>query len=116
MLKKIILFLLIPTVLNAFEPFHDWDAWDKGLYAASLTASAADMYTTHRAIQNGAYERNPFLPEHPSPQRLATHWLLCAAGKYIIADLLPGQWRKPFLVGCASIDLHCARINLSLFF
>jgi len=107
----LVLIIIMPLTSHTYEFFNGWDIGDKGLYVASLAASAADMITTHRAIEDGGYERNPLLPEHPSPGRLAGHWLLCAAGKYVIADLLPGQWRKSFLAGCVAIDIALAREN-----
>jgi len=104
----VFLMLLISCPIHAAEP---WDNWDKGLYLASIAATAADMYSTDRLIKRGGYERNCILPDHPHTSRLVAHWFMCSIGKLVIAHYLPGKIRKAFLFGCMTVDLGYARRN-----
>ncbi len=89
-----------------------WDNWDKALFAGAVVANAADGVTTHIIMrEEGCTEKSPILGEHPSDARIAAYLTAVTIAQYLVAEHLPGPWRKAFLSGMIVLELKCTRHN-----
>ena len=92
--------LLVPTI--AWGWCEDWTRADTNTALVFSSVVAADIYTTHRVLQEGGYETNPMVGEYPRDSELIL-WGSAAIGAYVLsACLLPSTWRDRwgwFLVG-----------------
>lgn len=82
----------------------DFNTRDRWLLAGYYTALAADLYTTHRIIQNGGIEKGPFMSdEQPSKSDLILIGLVSATAVTTAACYLP-DWRLEILGLALSVE------------
>ena len=110
-IMALVVLTLLPLQVFAGDP---WDNYDKGLMAAAIAVNIADGLTTCRVIRRGGCERNTFMPEYPSNNRVAVSVIVCTIMQYFIADSLPPKWRKVFLAGTIAMELNYVRHNYLL--
>jgi hypothetical protein len=93
---KVFIFLIL-MLLPLRGECGNWDYIEYGLYAGSVAALGCDLIATHRMLEQGNYELNPVLGRDPSDAKLVRYFIGGSVVRYIIADLLPKDWRKAFL-------------------
>jgi hypothetical protein len=60
------------------------------------------------------YEKNPLLSEHPSVSDVDQHFLISAAGTYLIYKLLPAKVRKHLAISGIRLEAFCTSNNTTL--
>lgn len=84
-----------------------WNDTDKVL----LTAVEASYYIDYRQTRQIAvnprryYEHNQIMGEHPSVGRVNNYFLASAIGTYLLADVLPENYRRLFLSGALTVEV-----------
>lgn len=104
-MKRCVGRLLAAFLFSAFASFsiagERWDTTDKILLGTTMATAVLDYGQTMHIARNPQdhYEYNPILGRHPSPGRVVGSFLIGAAVKVIIAELLPPKYRKVWLAG-----------------
>jgi len=83
---------------------YEWTKQDKIAAGVMLAGRAADMISTHYALEHGAREVNPFLGEHPSDLELAAWGVGTAAIMLVLADFVPPKLRQILLYGAGALS------------
>ena len=101
------------VVILLFVLFQGWDTTDKVMYGACIAAYAGDLYSTSVFLRDDKYHESSkwIFTEHPSIARLVAVGIGYTAVQYIIADNLPGGWRKAVLGVCTGISVNNIRHN-----
>ena len=86
-IRHIIKYLFIVLLLTGCAT-RPWTTQEKVLLGASCLATAADTYTTLDMLDNGNWEINPMMGEHPSDSQViitmaATQTLIIVLAHYI---------------------------------
>lgn len=78
-----------------------WDRTDKILLGTTMATAVLDYGQTMHIARNPQdhYEYNQILGDHPSPSAVRNGFLIGAAVKIIVAELLPSKYRKWWLGG-----------------
>lgn len=87
-----------------------WSKTDKALLTASWLASGADYYTTTKILDNGGYEMNPLIGEHPSNEKLMMYMISSQVIVTLVAHFFP-KYRKVLLGGKTIVNTGCAIHN-----
>jgi len=75
-----------------------WTTLDKTLAVSSTLATAADIYTTTRMLNNPSnYEMNPMLGKHPSDSKVIVYLGLTQVLTLIFTNLTPKA--RPYILG-----------------
>jgi len=105
----LILLFLLPSCTFHFGK-HEWSKTDKALFGTVVAAQIFDGVTTHNLLQDNPnnYIDNTWSWKYPSGDRPdAAEIITVKAAEiliaYIIADLLPTDYRKAFLFGTAGV-------------
>lgn len=94
---------------------RSWSNHDKAWAFASCTATAADAYTTMRALDvPGNYENNPILGEYPNDSEVIAYMAASQLLILAIAHSFP-ELRKYLLGGVTMVNGVCAVRNSRLF-
>lgn len=99
-MKKLINWIVICIMclsIVSCAPARKWSTADKLFLAGSIASSAADYYTTKRALDNpNNYEMNPIYGKHPSDAQLIGTLAASQLIIGLIAHFFP-KVRKPVL-------------------
>lgn len=96
----------------------DWSQNDSIRQKIVLTSFYVDYLQT-KDIKNhpGMYETNPILGAHPSNRRIASYFILAAAGHSILAYNMKPEMRRNFQYATIALQiaviLHNKRIGLN---
>ena len=91
-----IVLALMLTGCASYTP-ADWAA-----LSFAVAGSAADVYTTERALDNGGYECNPVFGSDPSDGKLIAGKVLALLACVAVGELEP-RWR-PWLFGLLGVS------------
>ena len=98
--------IIIPVIMFAFLSTvacagGRWDTTDKILLGTTMATAVLDYGQTMHIARNPQdhFEYNPILGRHPSPAAVRNAFLIGAAIKIIIAEILPPRYRKVWLSG-----------------
>lgn len=90
-----------------------WSTREKFAAGTMIAASLADGYTTKRVLDEGGYERNPFLGKYPSQTRRVIFFSITDTFKLLLAHFIP-EYREAILYGFAGINGYYALNNYKL--
>ena len=108
---KYILVLLISTSSFADE----WTRSDTYREATYLTLLAIDWSQTRNFLRDPHYyELNPILGKHPSQDKVDAAVILTGLGHYLIARILPTEYRKAFQYVAIGVELGAVTHNYSI--
>jgi hypothetical protein len=114
-LPIIIFALILSSGCATTKTDRSWSNHDKALAFACCTATAADAYTTMRALDvPGNYENNPILGDHPSDSEVVAYMAASQLVILAIAHAFP-QLRKYLLGGVTTVNSVCAVRNSRLY-
>ena len=98
--------IIIPAIMLAFLSTvacasGRWDTTDKILLGTTMATAVLDYGQTMHIARNPQdhFEYNPILGRHPYPAAVRNAFLIGAAIKIIIAEILPSKYRKTWLGG-----------------
>lgn len=93
-----------------------WDSIDKALLVTAETMWMLDWNQTRRASNNPDkyVEANAMLGEHPSKSEINSYMAAMMIGTAATAYLLPGAYRKIWLIGVTISEASFVRHNLSV--
>ena len=89
--------LLVPTTVRAFTP-GPWSTADTLWEVAYASVVAVDCTQSVQITPSGRYERNPFLPKHPSANTFKFVCTASVVGHVAISYCLPVKWRRDWQV------------------
>jgi len=96
-MKAILLSLLLTLLAAPVHAWQDWSKSDQQMFVASSIAITADWATTRWAADNNwpnnTWEKNQVMGRYPSVRTVDTYFVVMLISNYIIADMLPGQYR-----------------------
>ncbi len=104
-----LLILAAPTVAASDK----WDKVDIALLATAAVVDTIDWGQTRYTARNPDrfYEQNPILGDHPKIGEVDKYFAVTMLGTALIADLLPGNYRKLYLGYCITYELVVLRGN-----
>lgn len=105
MVMKPIAILILLLSLTSCAATRPWDKGDIALLIVSCAATAADIYTTDRIIDQGGYERNSLIQSNPT-----LGMIFFQAFTIVIAHHVP-ELRKPLLGTKAIVNIQAAYEN-----
>ena len=102
-MKKFLLIVVLALSASVATAGDSWDRTDKILLGVCLATTVLDYGQTLHIARNPQdhVEYNPLFGEHPSPASIRNAFLVGAAVKIIVAELLPSRYRKVWLGGLA---------------
>jgi hypothetical protein len=83
-------------------PWTRTDTWWEASYAAVV---AMDYTQSVQIVPSGRFERNPFLPKHPSNKTFQYVCLGSVLGHVGVSCLLPAKWRRPWQTVTLSLEV-----------
>lgn len=97
----------------ASEP---WDTTDRVLGYTALGAAIADWSQARYIAENPSKfkDKNPLLGPHPSRTKVDAYFVGAIGGGYLLADALPGRYRKLFLGSATIVEISTVHDNLSI--
>jgi hypothetical protein len=105
--------LLVALGGCASEP---WDRTDLALGFTALGATIADWGQARYIAEHPAQfaDKNPILGRHPARGKVDAYFICAMGGGYLLADALPGRYRKLFLGGATIVEISTVRHNRSI--
>jgi len=117
-LNRILLLSLLNLTTTIFNPScaDDWSVADRNREIAYFTLDAADwLQTRYIATHPDGYgELNPILGRHPSLGKVNMYFAGGSVAQFVVADVLPERWRKPWQILNISVESWCVGKNLSI--
>lgn len=114
-LPIIIIALILSSGCATTKTDRSWSRHDKVLAVACCTATAADAYTTMRAMGiPGNYENNPILGDHPNDTEVIAYMAASQLVVLAIAHVFP-QLRRYLLTSVTTMGGVCAVRNSKLY-
>jgi hypothetical protein len=114
-LPIIIIALILSSGCATTKTDRSWSHHDKVLAFACCTATAADAFTTMRALDvPGNYETNPILGEHPEDTEVVAYMAASQLIILAIAHAFP-QLRRYLLGSVTTMNGVCAVRNSKLY-
>ena len=103
----------IPASVHAFDP---WTTTDKLLLTSSALAMGIDWMQSRKIAGNPDRwgERNPILSRHPSRNQVDIYFGAAMVLVPVVAHILPGDWRKGFLIGTTVLSVGCVVHNFGM--
>jgi len=107
-----IMLLLCAGPLNA----ADWNQDSRDRQAVYTALHFMDWAQTRAIAQNPErwHELNPILGTHPSTREVDQYFALTLAGHYLVANLLPAEYRSVFQHITISMEAAVTRNNVIL--
>ena len=85
---------LLILSLDSQAKWEDWNTTDKNLYKSYVLATALDYMQSKENLGANYYEANPFLPNHPSSERLLLQKIAASGIIYWAFDTMPDAETK----------------------
>ena len=115
-MKSLIATLLLLLSLQTQAQTREWSDEEKAWGAVTGTLLLADWSTSqnmsHR-YNEGYYERNLLLGQHPSSNAISLHFLIATPLIFLAADQFP-EYRKTILQATSLVELIVVGNNLRL--
>jgi hypothetical protein len=115
-MKTIIFSILLLSSLGAHAETREWTTEEKAWGAVTGTLLLADWSTSQnmsRRYNEGYYERNPLLGQHPSSNTINLYFLIATPLIFLAADQVP-EYRKTILQATSLVELVVVGNNLRL--
>jgi hypothetical protein len=92
-----------------------WTKQDTYWQIGVLVTQVIDWGQTREIVVNPEYyEKNPILGEEPTLQEVNRYFIVCITGNYLIAKVLPKNWRRKWQVGSISCQAYYINNNYEL--
>lgn len=103
-----LLCLCLAPTLSARDP---WTRRDTLWELAYVAAVAMDVSQSRQIEDGGRFERNPFLPRHPSAAAITNLGILNVAAHAGISWLLPSPWRRRWQAVTVAVEVFVVADN-----
>ncbi len=117
-MKQLLLSILLALMTASANAWQDWTKTDQQLFVASSVAITADWATTRWAARNNwpnnTYETNAFMGRSPTVSRVDNHFVVVLISNYIVADLLPKDYRGMYLTFRTVTHGYAAHRNVEM--
>jgi hypothetical protein len=117
-MKQLLLSILLTLIATGANAWEDWSTSDRQLFVASSVAITADWATTRWAARNNwpnnTYETNAFMGRSPTVSRVDNHFVVVLISNYIVADLLPKDYRGMYLTFRTVTHGYAAHRNVEM--